>query len=72
MYSWAFGLQCVSFDIPVLGCTWGTKVWYPKGHAHVSSPQVLGGVEDSSKDFEASCSFFCRKYGVEEYRENMS
>ena len=33
--------------------TRGTKDSMSKGHAHVSSPQVLGGVEDSSKDFKS-------------------
>ena len=33
-------------DILLLGRTRGTKVRYSKGNTHVSSPQVLGGVED--------------------------
>ena len=40
-------------DILLLGRTRGTKGSYSKGHAHVSSPQVLGGVEDSSKDLKS-------------------
>ena len=44
------GFDVYFFGTSILGCTWGTKGWYPKGHAHVSSPRVLGGVEDSSKD----------------------
>ena len=49
------GFDWNPFDILLLGRTGGTKVWYPKGHAHVSSPQVLGGVEDSSKDLKLHC-----------------
>ena len=45
----------ILLDILLLGRTRGTKERYSKGHAHVSSPQVLGGVEDSSKDLKSSC-----------------
>ena len=49
------------FGISVLGLTRGTKGWYPGGYAHVSSPRVLGGVEDSSKDSKASWFFLMSK-----------
>ena len=59
------GLDWSPFGMLLLGWTRGTKVWYPKGHAHVSSPQVLGGVEDSSKDLKSpymsNLLMICRK-----------
>ena len=51
--TWAFvGFAWNLLDDLPLGRTRGTKDSYSKGHAHVSSPQVLGGVEDSSKDLK--------------------
>ena len=47
------GFDMSFFGVSILGRTRGTKGWYPGGYAHVSSPRVLGGVEDSSKDSKA-------------------
>ena len=53
--SWAsWASYRILFDVLLLGRTMGSKGRYSKGHAHVSSPQVLGGVEDSSKDLRSS------------------
>ena len=51
--TWAFvGLAWNPFADLLLGRTGGTKSSISKYHAHVSSPQVPGRVEDSGRDFQ--------------------
>ena len=51
--TWAFaGFDWNFLADLLLGRTRGTEDSILKCHAHVSSPQVLGGVEDSSKNLK--------------------